>query len=274
MNPSQPKFPWLFLILAYGLTWILWIPVALTRQDYQESPLLLAVVFLGVAGPGIAGIFATYRELEREGGRDFWRRLFDLRRISLKWAALILLLFPTLHLIAIAIHLGLGGAPPAFALIKDSMAMPAGLLVVVILYLLQAALEELGWRGYMLDRLQAIWKPLPASLILGGAHALWHLPLFWVVGTNQSRYLSIVDFSLFFVFVVATSIYSTWCYNDNQRSTLAVILLHTVANLALDIFLLPGTGEYLFKGVAALGAVIIAMVWTLPSRVQKQGILT
>ena len=75
--------------------------------------------------------------------------------------------------------------------------MPAGVLVVVILYLLQSTLEELGWRGYMLDRLQAIWKPLTASLVLGIFHAFWHLPLFWIVGTNQSRYLSVVDFSLF-----------------------------------------------------------------------------
>jgi membrane protease YdiL (CAAX protease family) len=51
------------------------------------------------------------------------------------------------------------------------MAMPAGILIFAILYLLQSALEELGWRGYMLDRLQAIWKPLTSSLVLGIAHA-------------------------------------------------------------------------------------------------------
>ena len=45
--------------------------------------------------------------------------------------------------------------------------MPAGILIVMILYLLQAALEELGWRGYMLENLQMIWKPLTASLVLG-----------------------------------------------------------------------------------------------------------
>lgn len=71
MNTSKPKFPWLYVMRAYGLTWIFWIPVALTRQDYQESPVLLAVVFLGVFGPGIAGIMMTYREQGKEGGRDF-----------------------------------------------------------------------------------------------------------------------------------------------------------------------------------------------------------
>lgn len=77
MNTSKPKFPWLYLVLAYGLAWIFWIPVALTRQDYQKSPLLLAVVLFGVFGPGIAGIILTYRELGKEGGRDFWHRVLD-----------------------------------------------------------------------------------------------------------------------------------------------------------------------------------------------------
>lgn len=269
MKTSQQHFPWQYLLLAYGLAWIFWIPVALTRRDYQTSPALLAMVFLGVFGPGIAGIVMTYREQGRQGGRDFWRRVFDFRRISLKWYALIVLLYPALHLISIAINHWLGGGPPQFAFIKEVLAMPAGILVVVILYLLQSALEELGWRGYMLDRLQAIWKPITASLVLGVLHALWHLPLFWVVGTNQSRYLSGTEFGLFVAFVTSGSFYNTWCYNENQRSTLAVILFHTVANLALDTFLLPGTGEYVFKIVTAVGAVLIAIAWSLPSPKRK-----
>ena len=72
MTVAKLKFPWLFLLLAYGLTWVFWIPVSLTRQDYQESPLLLALVFLGVFGPGIAGIILTYYEGGQDGSRDFW----------------------------------------------------------------------------------------------------------------------------------------------------------------------------------------------------------
>jgi membrane protease YdiL (CAAX protease family) len=231
---------------------------------------LLAVVFLGACGPGVAGIILTYRELGKEGGRDFWHRVFDFRRISPKWYALIILLFPALHLIAIAINHWLGSSPPEFAFIKEAISMPVGIPIIVILYLLQAGLEELGWRGYMLDRLQAIWKPLTASLVLGVFHAFWHLPLFWIVGTNQSRYLSGVEFALFVAFVTSGSFYNTWCYNDNHRSTLAVILLHTVANLVLDAFLLPETGEYIFKIVAAFGAVLIAIAWSLPSWNRKQ----
>ncbi len=262
MNASRPQFPWRFVFLAYGITWFFWIPVVLAKLDYQTSPILLALMFLGASGPGIAGIALTYRELGKEGGRDFWHRVVDFRRISPRWVALILLLFPTLHLGSIAIHHWLGGNPPEFAFIKEAIAMPAGLLAITILYLLQATLEELGWRGYMLDRMQTMWKPGMASIVLGMVHALWHLPLFWIVGTNQNRYRSSIDFVLFVAFVLTGSVFSTWCYNDNHRSTLAVILLHTVANLSLDTFLLPGTGERIFKIVAALGAAVILIAWT------------
>jgi membrane protease YdiL (CAAX protease family) len=266
MNTPERKFPWLYLVLAYGLAWSCWIPVAWTGQDYQSSPLLLSLILLGVFGPGIAGILLTYREQGRAGGRDFWRRVFDWRRIRPQWYALILLLAPAFCLLAIAVNNLLGGSPPTFEFVRRIAAEPLGIPVVVIIYLIQAALEELGWRGYMLDRLQAIWRPVGASVVLGICHAFWHLPLFWVVGTNQIKWGAGPDFWLFISFVVASSIYSTWCYNDNQRSTLAVILLHTVGNLNLDTFMLPGTQQRIFNLLYMLGALIIATYWTMWKR--------
>lgn len=261
--PSKPKFPFLFLLLSYGWTWLLWLPVSLTRQDYQASPLLLALVFLGVFGPGLAGIILTYREQGKTGGRDFWQRVVNFRCIRPLWYALIFLLLPTLHLIAILINNWLGGAPPKFEFIRETISMPIGIPVVIILYLLQAGLEELGWRGYLLDRLQARWKPLTASLVLGLFHTFWHLPLFWIVGTNQSRWEFGFDTWLFIAFVIGSSIYSTWCYNDNRRNILAVILLHTVGNLCLDAFLLPEAGERIFKILFTLGSLVIVLMGKL-----------
>jgi hypothetical protein len=40
MKSPRHHFPWFYLLLAYGLTWICWIPVALTRQDYQTSAIV------------------------------------------------------------------------------------------------------------------------------------------------------------------------------------------------------------------------------------------
>jgi hypothetical protein len=63
MNTSKPKFPWLYLLLAYGLTWLLWIPVAPTRQDYQTSPILFAVMLLVAAFFTLPGLLRVHRGL-------------------------------------------------------------------------------------------------------------------------------------------------------------------------------------------------------------------
>jgi len=260
------RFPWLYLLLAYTLAWIFWIPVALTGQDYQSSPWLILLLLLGVFGPGLAGIILTYREEGREGGRAFWQRVFDFRRIRPVWYGIFLLFWPLLSLTAIAIHFLFSGRLPGFDMIQQMVIQPAGFLVIPVLYVIQAGLEELGWRGYMLDRVQAIWKPLGAALIIGVFHSFWHLPLFWVAGTNQNIFGFGPDFWIFIGVVTAGSIYSTWCYNSNQRSTLAVILLHATSNLSLDLFTEPGMERRIYFLLAILGAFAIAVIWGLRMR--------
>lgn len=42
--------------------------------------------------------------------------------------------------------------------------------------------EEIGWRGYALDRLQNRWSALGASLGPRRGWAAWHIPLFFMEG--------------------------------------------------------------------------------------------
>jgi membrane protease YdiL (CAAX protease family) len=154
------------------------------------------------------------------------------------------------------------------------MSTPASVLAVVVLYMLQAGLEELGWRGYMLDRLQRIWNPLVASLVLGIFHTLWHLPTFWIVGTNQNGWKSGLEPLAFVGFVISGSIFSTWCYNGNRRSILATTWLHAVGNLAAIVFALTGPGKHVFTMLFTLSAAVIAIAWMLPTWEQKRALST
>ena len=272
MDSSRPRFPWLYLVLAYAFAWVFWIPVAWTKQDYQSSPLLLVAVLAGVFGPGLAAIILVHLHEDRAARRDFWRRVLDPRRIRPVWYLIVILLWPLLHLVAIAVNALLGGQAPGFALVRELVAQPVGLLLVPILYFIQAGLEELGWRGYMLDRVQAMWSPLPASLVLGICHALWHLPLFWVVGTNQIEYGFGPDFVLFVASGLAASIYFTWCYNYNRRSVLAVTLLHFAGNLSLDLFTVPGPQFRIYQLLHIAVAVVIAAGWLRGSHRQAPSV--
>jgi membrane protease YdiL (CAAX protease family) len=261
MGTKTTRFPWLYLILAYALAWVFWIPIAMTRQDYQSSPVLLIAFLIGVFGPGIAGIVMTYVETGRKGGKEFWQRAVDARRVRPLWWLAILLLWPLLHAAAIALTRLLGGAPPTWTFVREMAGQPLNLAVVPVLYLLQAGLEELGWRGYMLDRLQARFSPLASSLLAGICHTLWHLPLFAMVGTNQIEWGFGRDFWLFVGLSLAMSIVATWCYNGNRRSTFAVIALHFTYNLSLDVFSSPGMQQRVFQVLLILGILIATLFW-------------
>jgi len=257
------RLPWLYLVLAYGLAWLFWIPVALIGRDYKTFPLLLLVVLLGIFGPGLAAIILTYAREGQAGRRDFWRRAFDWRRIRPRWYLLIVLLWPALHGVGISLSRLLGAPMPDPALLRELAAQPLTIPVVATLYLVQTGLEELGWRGYMLERVRPAWGPVGGSLLVGIFHAFWHLPMFWIVGTNQIAMGFGADFLLFVAASVSFSFYATWCYEANLRSTLAATLLHWTGNLCLDLCTDgPGTVGYrVYTLLMALGAAAIGALW-------------
>ncbi len=260
---TASKFPWLFLLLAYGWAWLWWIPVALSRSDYQSSPLLINVVLIGVFGPGLAGILLTYLDPNTAERHDFWQRASDLRRVQWRWIILMLLLWPAMHLIANFASAALGSPPPASEMATALAAQPPLVVVIVVMFFLQAGLEDLGWRGYMLERLLRSGSANRAALLVGIFHAFWHLPLFFIVGTTQKDWGLGLNFWFFIAQAVAFSFYATLWYVDNRRSTLAAILVHTVGNLSNDLFTLTGgTLKFqIFTLLMVIGAALIGLVW-------------
>jgi len=73
--------------------------------------------------------------------------------------------------------------------------------------------EEPAWRGFALPRLLTRHNALVASLILGVLWALWHLPLFWIEGSDNCQ-------GLVWVLVVgdtAKAVLFTWVYSAQPR---------------------------------------------------------
>jgi len=103
--------PWPFFVLTYAITWIFWIPLALSGQDVMAGPLMIALV-LGGLGPSVAGILMVYRTQGKEGRRDFWRRSINFKQISAGWYAAIILIFPVAYGLGVLLDMSLGGKPP------------------------------------------------------------------------------------------------------------------------------------------------------------------
>jgi membrane protease YdiL (CAAX protease family) len=157
--------------------------------------------------------------------------------------AVVLLFSPLCALLAIGAGHLTGDGLSEVGTISELMSNPARIILFLIFSMLFGPLpEELGWRGYALDRLQERHSALISSLLLGAMWSLWHLPLFLMEGTYQrSEFRSgEIWFVLnFIVSILALTIVMTWVYNNTKRSILSAILIHFMGNLTGEILDLP-----------------------------------
>jgi len=255
----------IFFVLAFGLSWLFWIPAALLDTE-KLLVLVIVLYFVGGFGPTVAGILVIGRTFDLEQQRDFVRRLFGFRRIGARWYALILLLFPLLALLDVWAYRLLQGSPPALPALEGIDAS-LGTLVTLVFVAMQVLLagppEEIGWRGFALDGLQKRWNALVASLILGGVWSLWHLPLFFIEGSMYGDWgFGSRLFWLFPVRMTMLSLVMTWVYNNNGRSILSAVLLHFMFNFTFGFFYPAPDELHLYgTGMFVVFAALVTWIW-------------
>lgn len=266
----------IYLVLSFVISWAIWIPLALTKTNYQSSPFLLSAALVGAFGPGLAAILVNYLNRDLDQVTEFRERIYDFKRIRPAWYLIILTFWPVMHGIAIGITALAGDPIPESAFLAEILSKTNTIPLVVFLYFLQAGVEELGWRGYLQEKLGQRMGKAPSSILVGVIHTIWHLPLFWVVGTNQMKMGFGRDFLVFIALVIATSVLSAWCYYGNQRSIMAATLLHTVGNLSFDIFAYaPGTTKhFVFVLLTVFSAVLVLIYFQLiKGKSQEEAVL-
>jgi membrane protease YdiL (CAAX protease family) len=224
---SQPRtttgaFPLKYILVAFAFTWTFWLLATLEARGLISS-LPVPALFLGAFGPVVAAVAITAQEGGRAGLRSLLGRILRWR-VAPFWYGVALLGPIVLQLVAIALHVALGGQPP------DPLAMVGAVptvLVTFVYMLIQVGIgEEVGWRGYALPRLQSGYSALLSSVILGVAWTLWHLPLFF----NPATGYSITPFWVFLVFLLPVSILITWVFNSTGGSLLIIMILHAMLN--------------------------------------------
>lgn len=117
--------------------------------------------------------------------------------------------------------------------------------------------EELGWSGYVTDRMQQRWNALQTGLLVGLVAVLWHL------SPMLMMHLSPTWITWSCRYAVAARILIVWLFNNMGQSVFAVALLH--ATLTLSHMLFQVNGSHLDMGmggpVMALTAAIVILVW-------------
>lgn len=236
-NAFLAKFPWRFIAIAFGISWSCWFFVALTGENIFTNLEVGIVVVLGGFGPAIAGILMVYRTNDEAFIRDYWQRVFDLKRIKPLWFLPVFLLYPATVLVAFVISRTTPDLSPLVAILQN----PATIVTTIIfVFIFGPFSEELGWRDYALDWLQARYSAFLSSIILGVIWWAWHLPLIWVEGSFLNETGNDPIFMGGYLYtVILYSILFTWVYNNNRRSVLAIILLHFSINLTSRLIAMP-----------------------------------
>lgn len=252
---SEIKNLWLFFLITFAWSWLLWIPEVLWGSRLYLAPF----------GPTIAAFLLTYINEGRNGAKNLLKRGLDFR-FKKAWLIPIFLLMPAIVGLSLLLAILRGEpAPDITALSQPWTIIPA---FFYILFLGGPVAEEFGWRGYALDRLQKYYNALVSSIILGVVWGLWHLPLFYMEGQDIYHNVPIWGFVFGTIFL---SILSTWIYNNTGRSILAVLLFHTMGNLSHFIFPAMATNwGGLYSVILNVVAVIIVLAIWGPKRMVRE----
>ncbi len=234
--------PWLYFAFTLAWSWLFWIPLAVFGMDISKGPGIVCWV-AGIIGPSVAAIVLTCLFGDEHARHDYWDRIVSFTRITPRWYAIILLFAPLYSLLAIITGLVLHGVLPHLDTPIRYIENPTTIIPFALITLMYGPLpEELGWRGYALDRLQKDHSALLSSLILGAVWSVWHLPMFFMRGSIMSDvfpWRSAIFWVTMGPGILATSIIMTWIYNNTQRSTLGAIICHFMMNLTGEFLRLP-----------------------------------
>ena len=272
MTPAIAS-PWVFFVSVYCWTWSFWFAAAALGTSVETTPGSV-LLRLGLLGPMLGGIAFTYLTRDRQGRREYWSRVIALRRIPATWYLVILLFAPALMTLALLLDVASGGsvAPALRERASSLVAAPAVVIAFAFRVLINGPLpEELGWRGYVLDRLQTRWNALTSSLVLGAVWALWHLPLFFFPGMiHCAQGVGSPWFWQFMGSVVPMAIILTWIFSNTRRSTLAAILFHFVCNATYDLGNVTARTN-LYATLLWLAAAVAVVAWWGPGTLTRQG---
>jgi hypothetical protein len=216
----------LFFVLAFVITWVVWVPRAINPGGFFDSGVGQALGMVWSYGPALAAMAAALITGGRGSLRELGLRL-ETWRVGWLWYAVAILGPLALVLVAGVVNMALGGTMSEVMSDIFEGGVVNVLVVLAVLCLTDGLGEETGWRGYALPRLLETTGAVWASLILGVIWAAWHLPLFFTDGSAWFGSSILV----LFLRLPATSIMFTWLFQHTQGSLLLAIIFHAALNL-------------------------------------------
>jgi membrane protease YdiL (CAAX protease family) len=240
-----------YFIIAIVYTWAFHLSIVRRELPY-DARAARKLYWLGLPGPLVAALIVS-ATMGAGGGLPGLLAGVLRWRVGLRWWLLALLPVLVVYVVGTFVYWLRNGRAPR----KLFHAPTQGWTKLALGQLYVVVSEEIGWRGLALPLLIAKFGSLGGTLVLGVGWALWHLPMFWVKGSNQQGSFLTYTFEILLWSIVMSAVYvgsggsillcmlfhaatNTWYYvMDIPREAVADINLLTLIVALLSIMLLP-----------------------------------
>lgn len=266
-----------YVAVSYGVTWLLWLPVALASYGLPSfsnpyvptwfddfvafratTPAHWLILGGGVLGPLAGAWSAWYFRAGAMGVRTLGIHLFRMG-IS-DWRGWFGALLPVAYfLLASVVLLAFAGVAyvPGLGPLQFAGLLVAGCALVTG--------EELGWRGTQLPLLQETRSALFSSFVVGITWAFWHLPLLlmWGAGPDASALAVAADIIPYVLLTIPMAVMHTFAFNSARGLVLVSILLHGLHNHLNAVLDTPTTSSEaaIAEAGAISGLVLLIVFW-------------
>jgi hypothetical protein len=257
----------IFIALVLGLSYLIfWGPIALLNlrtANLIEGKIynLTAFIFFLIGGfvPSIVGIFLTRIYDHKSGLKELLKSSINLK-IGFQTFVIIFIYPITIGILQLIIYRLIGGSFDYSQFIKQ---LPSVLPLVI----LGPLSEEFGWRGFLQKRVNIEFSPILSSLIIGIIWSLWHLPLFYMLGTSQHDFN--MPFMPFMISVISSSFIYTYVYIKSHGSLFSAILLHWVGTFIMQVIGSQVSRSVTYNYMECLPSFLIGIVFIV--MLYKQG---
>jgi membrane protease YdiL (CAAX protease family) len=219
-----------FFSLTFVVSWALWLAGAAIYGTATAQPPGFPAIrgflyLLGVFAPSLVALALTATADGRAGVLVLLRQTLHWS-VRARWYVFALGYMAAIKLAAALMLRVATGDWPAFG--REPLYLMA--IAIPLSTPVQAG-EEIGWRGYALSRLSARLGLSGASILIGVIWAFWHLPFFFISGTDKSGQ----SFAMYLLSVTAISVAMAWLYWRTSQSLLLTMLMHAAVNNTKDI---------------------------------------
>ena len=219
-----------FFTLAYLISWVIWLPLYGHVFGFNDLPTLPFHHGAGGLGPLFAAFLTTWIFSKTTGIKTLLKQCIQIKPLIYLGIALFSPFI--LAIIASAINLLINKTPMNLEGMLRTKEFPAMNLLSFFIYNLVffGFGEEVGWRGFVLPRLQTKFNALNSSILLTLFWASWHLPLFFYrPGYTSMDMVGILGW----IFSLLTgSVLLTWLYNSSRGSILICAVFHSTIDVA------------------------------------------